>query len=744
VAELGVQAAEALDHAHQLGIVHRDVKPGNLMLDRNGGLWVMDFGLAQFCQAEASLTVTGGLVGTLPYMSPEQALAQRAVVDHRTDVYSLGATLYELLTLRPAFGSGHRHELLRQIAFDEPTPLRRIDRAIPVELETIVLKAMAKGPAERYATAQELADDLRRFLEDRPIRARRPTLSQRLARWSRRHQAVIRSAVVVLALVVVGLTAGTWLLWREKEETRSALAREAAKRRWARRAVNDMYSEVAEKWLAHEPHMTEVQRQFLARALGFYDELVRDKNTEPEERLELGIAYRRMGAIRDHGIPGRREGANEDLERAVAVLEALVREYTDNDTYGRELARSYRALGSYLWAHGRVPDAEKYLRQALEVFTRLAGRFPDAPDHAHDLADNLDVLGQLWAQAGRDPEAKEVFARAVQINEQLAARFPGVPGYREDLAFCYLHFAELLQNMGQLPAAEQACRKALDRFERGRREAATTPGFRSSLGGGGYNLLTELLLDMDRPGEAAEAVGRSLDIRRQAYADFPDLPFVWHGLALTYSKRGRFLSRLGRGPEAEEAFRLALEYQQMMVERFPTDLSRREEFALMNSSLAWLYLLGPEPVRDARKARPLVQRALELDPGNGSYLTACGVLHYRLGELDSAVCRFRQAVRVNGGTDPPPLNWVGDVYCLRRVAARNARAAAALNGFFLAMSYQRLGDSNQARNCYSEALRRWPGPRIDDPVWARELNIVRDETAALLGNEERLAGPRRE
>jgi hypothetical protein len=121
VARLGLQAAEALEHAHQLGVVHRDIKPANLLLDMRGNLWVTDFGLAHL-QSEASLTATGDLVGTLRYMSPEQALAKRVPIDHRTDIYSLGATLYEVLTLRPAFVGRDQQEVLRQIAFEEPTP----------------------------------------------------------------------------------------------------------------------------------------------------------------------------------------------------------------------------------------------------------------------------------------------------------------------------------------------------------------------------------------------------------------------------------------------------------------------------------------------------------------------------------------------------------------------------------------------------------------------------------------------
>src|SRR5262245_31941493 len=149
-------------------------------------------------------------------MSPEQALAKRVVVDHRTDVYSLGATLYELLTLEPVFGGSDRQELLRQIAFEEPRRPRRVNKAIPAELETVLLKALEKNPADRYQTAQELADDLGRFLADEPVRAKRPSPWQRAKKWARRHRAVVRTAAagLLLALAVLAGSIGWAVLDR--------------------------------------------------------------------------------------------------------------------------------------------------------------------------------------------------------------------------------------------------------------------------------------------------------------------------------------------------------------------------------------------------------------------------------------------------------------------------------------------------------------------------------------------------
>ena len=234
---LGMQAAFALEHAHQLGVVHRDIKPANLLVEADsavapgengaeaGGvrLWVADFGLAHCRQGQVGLTVTGDLVGTLRYMSPEQALAQPVGVDHRTDLYSLGATLYEFLTLEPAFKSHDRHELLRQIAIEEPRPVRKVNTGVPADLETIVLKAMAKNPAERYSTAQEMASDLGRFLRDEPILARPVTLVNRTRRWARRHRGVMLSAAVTSLAALTVLAGSIGWIMRDRAAQRARL-----------------------------------------------------------------------------------------------------------------------------------------------------------------------------------------------------------------------------------------------------------------------------------------------------------------------------------------------------------------------------------------------------------------------------------------------------------------------------------------------------------------------------------------
>jgi serine/threonine protein kinase/WD40 repeat protein len=187
VATVGQQAADALAHAHQQGVIHRDVKPSNLLVDAKGNIWVTDFGLARRL-ADPGQTHHDSLLGTPRYMSPEQA--RTGSIDGRTDVYSLGATLYELLTLRPPFNGESAAELLDQIGQDDPLHPRSLDPRIPLDLETIVLKALAKRPADRYKTAGDLADDLGRFLNHEPVKARRISPLGRLWRVARRHPGI--------------------------------------------------------------------------------------------------------------------------------------------------------------------------------------------------------------------------------------------------------------------------------------------------------------------------------------------------------------------------------------------------------------------------------------------------------------------------------------------------------------------------------------------------------------------------
>jgi eukaryotic-like serine/threonine-protein kinase len=289
VARLGRQAALALEHAHANEVLHRDVKPSNLLIDGQGQLWITDFGVARI-KGGLDLTQTGEALGTPRYMSPEQARGQRTALDGRTDVYSLGATLYEMLTLVSPFPGDDRIDLMRRITQEEPTSPRKIDRRIPIDLETIVLKAMAKVPADRYATAGELAEDLSRFIEDRPIRARRPGILERAARWMHRHRkvtAVAGAAVLFLAmaLVGVGVEYTIWLRHHgEALETEAARADRNAELANYHRRLKDRHLHAAQLRLAS----TAIENGQLERA----QDILHDQVTNPGEDDPRDFAWR--------------------------------------------------------------------------------------------------------------------------------------------------------------------------------------------------------------------------------------------------------------------------------------------------------------------------------------------------------------------------------------------------------------------------------------------------------------------
>jgi serine/threonine protein kinase len=396
VARVGAQAAEGLEHAHEMGIVHRDIKPANLLVDVRGNLWITDFGLARL-QSEAGPTLTGDLVGTLRYMSPEQALAIRGQVDHRTDIYSLGVTLYELLTLKPAFTGGDRQELLQQIAFEEPRPPRQLQPAIPADLEMILLKAMAKEAEDRYATAQDLADDLERFLQDKPILAKRPSLVQRTTKWMRRHRNLVASAMLLLLLSVIGLTISTVLIWHAKEQTSIALQRATGQTivaqtkanearmqgeradynfRRAQTAVTQMLMLLEEKRWEQVPQISELRHAMAQEILGFFQGCLEQTSDDEGVRLETGLAHMLMANV--YRIKRDLGKCQVSYERAIALFDQLVREAPGTNVYRQELALAHMNLGLALDDAGKRDEAAGHYEVAVDHFrVSIQDGFPD-------------------------------------------------------------------------------------------------------------------------------------------------------------------------------------------------------------------------------------------------------------------------------------------------------------------------------------------------------------------------------
>jgi serine/threonine protein kinase len=371
VAHVGIQAAEALEHAHALGVVHRDIKPSNLIVDSEWRLWVADFGLARLARNDPGLTNTGELVGTLRYISPEQIRAEPGAGDARADIYALGVTLYEALTLRPVFATSDRSALLHHILNDEPPHPRSIDASIPRDLETIVLKAMDKLPAARYATAQELADDLRRFLDDLPILARRPGPAERSLRWARKHRALLATAVAGL---VLSMAIGTIMLWRAKQQADQTVLTLRAAHYQERLAfeglflVNDMITVPLIDEAARAGTVAEARRQQMIRQLVFgYDQIAKIPDPGEHQVEVIAKAARRAGSLRLR-IGDRR--ALDDLARAVDLYEAMAARKPRMIAYRAHLISTLRGYVGAL-EKDRDPRANAFRRRACEIAESL-------------------------------------------------------------------------------------------------------------------------------------------------------------------------------------------------------------------------------------------------------------------------------------------------------------------------------------------------------------------------------------
>jgi tetratricopeptide (TPR) repeat protein len=520
VANLGIQTAEALEHAHQMGVVHRDIKPGNLLLDTRGNLWVTDFGLAQF-QTGVELTMTGDLVGTLRYMSPEQALANRVVIDHRTDIYSLGVTLYELLTLEPAVSGKDRQELLRQIAFEDPRPLRRVNKSIPEELETIVLKAMEKNAVERYATAAEMAEDLRSFLRHEPIRAKKPTLLQRAGKWSRRHPAVVRSAMVVALLIAAGSAVSAGLIWQEKNRTGLALKAEAAERDRAeeeRRVAQEREAETKavldfvenkifaaarpeghEGGLGHEVKL----RKAIEAALPFVDKSFTDQPLiEARLRLSIGLAFMDLG---DHRTAEKLFERARDLysqNRGSEALETLNAMHT--------LARSYYNLG---WN----AEAAKLIEETL-----AQRRAKPGPDHR-------DTLASMALRAINQP-----LAEGVKLCEQtLALRKAKLGPHDPDTLMSMQQLANFYQGLGRQAEAMTVREQTL-----ALQKAELGPDHPNTLGSM-HNLAVSYSV-LGRHADALKLFQKAWELQKAKLGpDHPSTLLTMSAVASTYYQLGR-------------------------------------------------------------------------------------------------------------------------------------------------------------------------------------------------------------
>jgi eukaryotic-like serine/threonine-protein kinase len=409
VARIGLQVAEALEYANGEGVLHRDIKPSNLLLDARGRVWLTDFGLAKMVDSE-DLTHTGDFVGTLRYMAPERF---RGMCDERSDVYSLGLTLYEMVALRPAFDASDRHKLIECVLHTEPPRLRKLVPTVPRDLATIIEKMIAPGPERRYATAAALADDLRRFVNGRSITARRASAAERAVRWCRRNPWV----AVSLVLLVLGTALSGWQAVRATFAERTARRAEASALTQRKRAEDE--AEIAE---AINEFLND---DLLAQASS-------DAQATPDNVADPDIKVR---TLLDRAA-GRISGKFADKP----LVEASIR----------------RTIGNTYYKLGLVPAATLHLERALELYQKAVG------EENVSTLETMVALGELYTGSNSPALAESLLIRAREGWKRL--RGPEHP----DALSATITLAQLYQTQGKMDLAEGLLVEALTGLRRAR------------------------------------------------------------------------------------------------------------------------------------------------------------------------------------------------------------------------------------------------------------------------------------
>ena len=611
VARIGLQAASALAYAHSQGTLHRDVKPSNLLIDENDNVSVADFGLARAIDS-GDVSRSAEVVGTPRYVAPEQ-LRGRAEV--RSDLYSLGLTLYELATLTPAFGdsSGRLHELASSNR-PEPARPRKLDPSIPRDLETIILKCLQFEPERRYQDAAALIDDLQRFHEGRPIRARHVTWIERTARWCRRNPALAGvSAVAGLLLLTVALTALAGHLRTRKAyaETSAALQRAEATSEVALEALDDIYLQLSPDrfWIqsgvdtrgevcvclglrsggedaaaggrtALQLHASEETAALLKGLLVCYDRLAEQGGDNTRVQLQSAIASRRIADIRQ--LLGQLGDAEDEYRRAIEKLATMNPSSARLPLVALEATRAWNGLGNVQSARLDARAAYASHTTALAEIQK-AGRIADlsaecqyeaartlyflANRATYDLGNRRGERGSLDSSTPRRPySSQQCRQAATAILEDLVQTNPNLPDYQFLLALCLrppvtsVLTREDQQNRQRaiqiLETLKQAHPEVLDyRFELAATYAWIRVGF----------------FPWQHPEAALHAkssLGMALAESRWLMEHNPSIPDYACSTALICAKLGELRLRAGQYVKAESLFREALQGQERAIARF--------------------------------------------------------------------------------------------------------------------------------------------------------------------------------
>jgi serine/threonine-protein kinase len=468
-----VAICNAVAYAHARGVIRRDLKPQNIILGDFGEVMVLDWGMAKLVEHadDASQlpvdlhdsgpggTLHGQVLGTPAYMAPEQAEGRPERVDRASDVYGLGAILYEILAGQPPFSGSDTQAILDRVRHEPPVPPRLLAGRTPPAVESICLKALAKVPAQRFPSAKALAQEVEHFLADEPVSVYRDPLPARLARWGRRHKALSAAAAALLVTALVCLSGGTILLTQANRRTlaerdraeanfhEAQTQRDLARENFltARRAVDTYLTQVSEDQLLNEPGQLPLRQKLLRLALDYYQAFLRQQRDDPELRKELADAHRRLGTIlSDLSEKGTLGEAEKALQEAIRLFEPLRTEAPADVEIRAGLARACKALAELRALKTvRPEDAEPEARQVIALAGQLHREQPQRPEYGALLGRGHELFGISRARQEDYPEAEKALKEAIRVFEKLTREAPNYAEGRRLFGVSYGNLAFL-------------------------------------------------------------------------------------------------------------------------------------------------------------------------------------------------------------------------------------------------------------------------------------------------------------
>jgi serine/threonine protein kinase len=621
----------AIDYAHSRGVLHRDIKPGNIVVGKHGETLVVDWGLAKSTgqsdpsSGERTLvpssasgsaeTLPGSALGTPAYMSPEQAEGDLDRLGPRSDVYSLGATLYCLLTGAPPF-AGDAVDVIPRVRRGEFRPPRAVDPAIDLALEAVCLKAMALRPENRYASPKALAEDVERWMADEPVTAIREPASVRLARWARRHRPQVAGAAALLIASVVGLTAGTVLLGRAKARIEEQRLRAEANFNKAREAVDEYFTKVSASKLLNVPGLQPLRKELLESAREYHREFLRERSDDPTVRAEAAESWYRLGMITNE--IGSQTEALEHLQKSAALYEALTRDHPDEVRYPYKLAMCLNDIGRQHHELGSASESLKALERGIALREEVVRRASMVPEYQKELAIGYANIGNLYGNQGQPERALASLRKARGLYEQLIRDHPDVADYRSRLIYVDMVLSQTQADVGQVEEGLESLRRALAAAERLVREHPAELAYADRLVWCLWGLGQMQLREAGRPEEALTVYRRLLDLAERLGRENPSAHLYRQHRVEALARIGQIEARLGRANVARPALERACDFGQEYLRDDPTNPWVQQGLAYASLALG---RLRREAGSDA-EAGELLRRAY----GLSERLTANGAM----------------------------------------------------------------------------------------------------------------------